>query len=128
MDRFMNFERGLDPKEALSVGLKANAQYIQNVYRIIPEFDFPTGIVRKTMNIVNDTEVLKILEGISHGELFVEDFAFEIMDKDIFSTGSLKFFKDFRGKYLKYREQIMRRDTYHGYDCDIKEYIFLIPS
>jgi len=128
----MNFERGLDPKEAIGVGLKANAPLIGALYRVEIEYEggYDRAYVseRKVLSIIDSSEVPLILERVSQGIIPLDALAFE-QDKPFGAEPpKLEHFTNYRGKYLKYIDRTIRhmaRDTYDHYN---QEYIFLIPE
>ena len=131
----MNFKRGQDPKEAIGVGLKANAPLIGLLYKIEYKKDYnwdytPSISERKTLNIVNSGEVIHILEGLVNGTIPLENFAFEKeSEPESELVRDLKFFTEYKGKYLRY---IDRTPIMVNYPMDNniihREYIFLIPE
>jgi len=127
----MQFERGLDPKEAIGVGLKANAPIIGALYRVDIEYeggwDKQYVSERKTLSIIDSSEVPLILERVSQGIIPLEALAFE-QDKPFgVEPTKLEFFTDYRGKYLKYVDRIMSAMAKDEYDHWNQEYIILIP-
>jgi hypothetical protein len=131
----MQFERGLDPKEAIGIGLKAKAPVIGLLYKVEIEYDMNPNQAyvaeRKTLSIVDSSEVFLILEGISQGRMPLDAFAFE-QESDFSKTGErqpLEFFTEYKGKYLKYVSRgVSFRMSFDEYDHYNREYIFLIPQ
>jgi len=124
----MNFERGKEVKEAIKLGVKANAPRILNLYILDDEpVDFNTGLVRKTPNIVDPKVAMEYLIKIAEGQMDLQDFCFEMETPD--GIGSLEPLWKYRGKYLKFRAGGYQAVSAYDYNNEFtnREILILIP-
>ncbi len=124
----MKFERNLDIKDAVGIGLKANAPMINYFYiEMVDSVSFESGMIRKSLQSVDYTDVPRILSDIEHGRLFPEKYHFEV---DCFSEDfKLQHLEDFKGKFIKCL--INHQDRLRSTDTDIDEpdeMTFFIPT
>lgn len=97
----MKFERGLDTKESIGIGLKANAPIIENLFLEDITVEYETGLTGKELNIVNHSDVSQTLGEIEIGQLPADQYHFE-EEQPMWGNANLKHLKDYAGKYVKY--------------------------
>jgi hypothetical protein len=136
----MKFVRGVDPKESMGIGIKANALTFDTIYIVQKYGIFETGEPREELMEIKDAESIKaIIENIVSGKINnLEDFVFSHCGAywddfpDRFKCSGLNKFSDYRGRYLKYKSRPLDRDISHDSEYDEedfnKEMIFLVPK
>jgi hypothetical protein len=107
----MQFERGLDPKEAIGIGLKANAPIIDQLYIEDISMDGERGTWTKELHAINHSDVPQTLIEIEMGQLPAEQYHFE-EEQPIFGNAKLKHLRDYSGKCVKY----LNNKSFSAYD------------
>lgn len=126
----MDFERGKEIKEAIGVGLKANAPLIQTFYHIDIEVDM-TGVQRRYPMAVDPKEVFEILTQISNERILPDLYAFEEEWIDNFHPTKIQMLEDYKGKYVRYSGLFIPPSAFEEREPSElirKEAYFLIPE
>lgn len=131
----MDFERHKDGKEALGVGLRANALTINNFYVLktdIIQHRADNGLViglpnRSPMIIYEPKTIWQILEMVAKGTLTPSDFCFDIIEPDSVMSSKMFFLRDLRGRYVRYIARSINPSSEPD-DFIGTEGLFLIPE
>jgi len=107
----MKFERYQNPKDAIGIGLKANAPIIDGLFIEDITLDSMQGNYTKELHAINHSDVPQTLREIEMGELPADQYHFE-EEQPIFGNANLKHLKDYAGKYVKY----LNNKSFSAYD------------
>jgi hypothetical protein len=101
----MNFERNIEPKEALGIGMKANAVLIETLYFLETERigdGMAYQIIKSPIAISDHCQVFSYLEKIAAGEMSAYDFCFIPDTGEYPNNAPLTNLSSMSGKYVKY--------------------------
>lgn len=106
----MIFERGNTTAESLNIGRKALAQEIDLMYKAgAPYRSLADGKMIQELTIIDPRNIPLHIKAIIRGEEISSNYCFDIPEQpEHEGNRPLKFFKDYRGKWLKYKGEYFR--------------------